>query len=98
MIKLEEQSTNISSDFSKIRLKHPLIINCRKSNNRKSQDNMNLKKKKRKNNFFSPEPSNNFNSLKNAFNDRIKELTIPMNLLKEKKFKIILPKISHTQV
>ena len=98
MIKLEEQSTNISSDFSKIRLKHPLIINCRKSNNRKSQDNMNLKRKIRKNNFFSPEPSNNFNSLKNAFNDRIKELTIPMNLLKEKKFKIILPKISHTQV
>ena len=73
-------------------------MNGRKRNNRKSQDNINLKRKIRKNNFFSPEPSNNFNSLKNAFNDRIKELTIPMNILKEKKFKIILPKISHTQV
>lgn len=98
MLKLEEQSSNISSDFSKARFKHPLIINGRKRNNRESKDNINLKRQIRKSSFFSPDPSNDFNSLKNVFNDRIKELTIPMNLLKEKKYKIILPKISNTQV
>ena len=58
--------------------------------------NDNGKKKRRISTYISPEPKNNFDYYESNFKERLKELSIPINSILERRKKLKLPKIIKT--